>query len=289
MIKTKKASHSGFCFGVKRAISIAEDCLENKKPLYSLGPIIHNPIVVKGLDKKGLKVISDIDKAKDSYILIRSHGISPSLRKKAMEFSLGLVDATCPFVKRSQDIVTSLKKEGYKIIIVGEKNHPEIRALSDIGGSDCIVIKKDSDLKGFNLKNKRAAILAQTTLSRENFLNLACSLLGSGCFEYRIFDTICNDVVKRQTEAKVLARMSDVVLVVGGKISANTRHLAEICRAQGAKTYCIETEKEIRPAWFKSAAQIAVVSGASTPEEIVDSVISKLKKFNPDKGGRIKC
>lgn len=277
-LKIKRAKHTGFCFGVKRAIGIAEDFLKKNRSAYSLGPLIHNPVVVGELSRKGLKVIEDIKKARGANIVIRSHGLSPYLRKKALENSVGMVDATCPFVKRSHNIVTLLKKENYQIIIIGEKDHPEIKALTEVAGHRAQVVTDSSDLKKLRLRNEKVAVVAQTTLSRDDFLEIAGSIFNKGCFEYRIFDTICNDVVQRQAEAKQLAREVDMVLVVGGKISANTRHLVEICREIGARTYHIETEEELRPLWFKGADSVGVISGASTPEKIVNKVISRLRR-----------
>lgn len=277
-LEIKKAKHTGFCFGVKRAVGIAEDFLKKKRKAYSIGPIIHNPVVVEELSEKGLKVIDDIKKAKGSNIVIRSHGISPYLRKRALRLSVSMVDATCPFVKRSHNIVTMLKRENYQIIIIGEKDHPEVEALSEVAGKIAQVVMNKSDLKRLRLKNKKVAVVAQTTLSRDYFLKVAGSIFSMDCFEYRIFDTICNDVAQRQAEAKQLARNVDTVMVVGGKMSANTKHLAKICRDVGTKTYHIETEKELKASWLKDANSVGVISGASTPEKIVDRIVSKLKK-----------
>lgn len=279
LLNIKRARHTGFCFGVKRAIGIAEDFLKKNRIAYSIGPIIHNPVVVKELSAKGLKVIGDIKKAKGANIVIRSHGISPYLRRRALELSVGMVDATCPFVKRSHNIVTLLKREGYQIIIIGEKDHPEIKALSEVAGEKARAVMNKSDLKRLRLKNKKVAVVAQTTLSRDDFLNIAGSIFSMDCFEYRIFDTICNDVVQRQAEAKQLAKNIDMVLVIGGKMSANTKHLAKICRDIGTKTYHIETEKELKPLWFKDSNSVGVISGASTPEKTVDRVISRLREL----------
>lgn len=277
--KIIKASHTGFCFGVKRAVGSAEKFLKKHKRAYSLGPIIHNPSVVEGLSCRGLEVITDIKKAKGSCLIIRSHGISPRLKVKAKELSIDMLDATCPFVNRSHGIVTKLKKESYKIIIIGEKDHPEVKALLEVAGKGALVATSESDLSRLSLKKNKIAVVAQTTLSRDRFFRIVKSILQLNCLEYRIFDTICNDVVKRQTEAKRLAKKVDLVFVVGGKISANTRHLAQICKAQGAKIHHIETAKELRPSWLKAQFLVGVVSGASTPADIVEKVVTKLKKI----------
>ncbi len=278
-VKIIKAQHTGFCFGVKRAVGAAEKFLRANKQAYSLGPIIHNPSVVKTLSGKGLKVISDIRKAKGSCLVIRSHGIAPGLRKRAVKLSVNVLDATCPFVKRSHAIITGLKKQGYRIIIIGEKSHPEVKALLEVAGKDALAVIREHVIRSSFLKDKKAAVIAQTTLSRDKFIELVKYILRFNCPEYRVFDTICNDVVQRQTEAKNLAKSVDAVVVAGGKISANTGHLAQLCRQQGAKTYHIETARELKAQWFKDARKVGVVSGASTPEVIVRSVVTKLKKI----------
>ena len=279
-LKIIKASHTGFCFGVKRAVGTAENFLKKNKKAYSIGEIIHNPVVVKELSVKGLKVISDIRKAKGSYAVVRSHGISPQIKKRARALSVKLIDATCPFVKRSHAIVTLLKKQGYEIVIIGEKNHPEVKALIEVAGSGSSVVTKIQDLSKLRLRNKKLGVIAQTTLSRDKFFEITDSILQLDCLEYRIFNTICNDVIKRQKEAKELAKKVDAVLVIGGKISANTRHLAQICKHQGVKTHHIETEKELQANWFKKVHSIGVVSGASTPSKIVEDTIKRLKKIS---------
>jgi len=276
-LRIRKARCAGFCFGVRRAIGIAEDFLKQGKPTYSLGAIIHNPTVVKQLSDKGLKVISDIRQAKGEFVVIPSHGISPRLCKKAREFSIGMIDATCPFVKRSHSIVGLLKKEGYRIIVAGERDHPEIKALYEVAGPGTLVVAKSSALK--HVRAKKVAVVAQTTLSREVFLEIASSVLNMNYLECRIFDTICNDVVKRQLEATQLSRTVDLMLVVGGRMSANTRHLAEICKKISVRTHHIETERELKKPWFRGVGCVGVISGASTPEEIVDRVVMRLKSF----------
>jgi len=277
--KIIKAKHIGFCFGVKRAIAAAEGLLRKHKKTCSLGPIIHNPFVVEMLSEKGLKVISDIKDAKGACLVIRSHGIPPALKKKAQEYCTEILDATCPFVSRSHKIVSKLRKEGYLIAIAGERRHPEVQALIEMAGPGTLVLTKKSDIRKIRPRKVKLALIAQTTISRDIFVEIAEALLRLDYPECRIFDTICNDVVGRQKEAKALAGRTGVVCVVGGKNSANTKHLAEICRKVGALTYHIESADELSPAWFKKALSIGVVSGASTPGEIVEKVVEKIKNI----------
>lgn len=278
-IRIIKASHTGFCFGVKRAISSAERFLKRHERAYSLGPIIHNPYVVEKLSRRGLKVISDIRRAKGSWLVIRSHGIPPVLRKRADRLCAGILDATCPFVKRSHEIVARLKRQGYKILIIGERGHPEVKALFEAAGNDAQVAARDSDINRTALKKNKVAIVAQTTLSRDRFIRLVNTILRLNCLECRVFNTICNDMVERQTEAEELAKKADAIFVVGGRISANTRYLAKICKKECARTYHIETADELKPSWLNGISAAGVVSGASTPEDIVKSVAERLKKI----------
>jgi (E)-4-hydroxy-3-methyl-but-2-enyl pyrophosphate reductase len=277
--KIIKAHHIGFCFGVKRAVCAAEVFLENHKKAYSLGPIIHNPCMVRELSEKGLIVVSDIKKAAGECIVIRSHGIPPALMEKAKKYCNKIIDATCPFVERSHKIVTKLRNEGYTIGIIGEKKHPEIKALLEVAGAGAIVIEKKTDIRHLDKKIKKLSIVAQTTLSRDRFIEIANAVLKLDYFECRIFDTICNDVFQRQEEAKQIAKLAEVVFVVGGKNSANTRHLAQICRRKGACTYHIETAQELMPGLFANSRSIGIVSGASTPGRIVEEVYKKIKNI----------
>ena len=280
MIMIKKANPVGFCWGVRRAINIAEDALKGKTKLYSLGPIIHNPLVVKELQSKGLEVIKDTDQALDGRILIRSHGIRPSVRKRIKANKIGIVDATCPFVKRSHRIVNNLKREGFYIIIAGKANHPEVTALAEAAGKNKRIVINSKQIKRLNLKNKEVALLAQSTLTKSLFEEIAQSLRDKNPAKLKVFDTICSDVAKRQYEAARLSKTVDLMLVIGGKVSANTKRLAELCKKEGVKTYHIETEKEIKDEWFKGAKSAGIISGSSTPNWIVDKVIDKIKTLN---------
>jgi (E)-4-hydroxy-3-methyl-but-2-enyl pyrophosphate reductase len=275
-----KARHTGFCFGVKRAIAVAKGLLRKNKKACSLGPIIHNPFVVESLSEKGLKVISDIKEARGACMVIRSHGIPPALMKKAQEYCAEIFDATCPFVSRSHKIVSRLRKEGYLIAIAGKRRHPEVQALIERAGPGTLVITDKSDIKRIAPGKVKLALIAQTTISRDIFAEIAEALLRLDYPEYRIFDTICSDVAGRQKEAKALAARAGVVCVVGGKNSSNTRYLAEICKNAGALTYHIESADELRSEWFKKAVSIGIVSGASTPGDMVEQVVKKIKKYN---------
>ncbi len=208
-MQIKVAKHSGFCFGVKRAINIAEGAIKKsgyKNNIYSLNPIIHNPQVVERLSKKGLKVINDIEAIKKGTVIISSHGAPIEVIKKIKKKRLNLIDATCPFVKNAHHIVKDLKNTSYRITIIGDKKHPEVKTLLSVVGK--------------KLKSKKVGIVSQTTQTRDNYLKGILDILKEGDFsEVKIFNTICNDTSKRQKLAHNLLKECDVMIVVGGKIA----------------------------------------------------------------------
>lgn len=265
-MQIKVASHSGFCFGVRRAIKIAESALRDprhKKNIYSLGPIIHNPQVVDSLSEKGLRVINNIGSIKKGAVIISSHGAPRDLIQRIRKKKIKLIDATCPFVKHAHDIVRDLKKQGYRIIIAGDKRHPEVKALLSLAGKET--------------KGKKIAIVSQTTQNKDNYIKGILDILKDDFSEARIFNTICNDTAERQKITRELLSECDVMIVVGGKNSANTRHLFEICRESGVDAHHIETESELKRPYFIGKKCAGVVSGASTPDTTVKKVVKKIR------------
>lgn len=265
-MQIKVATHSGFCFGVKRAINIAEKTIKESKTtnsIYSLGSIIHNPQVVGSLSERGLRVIKDITDIKKGTIIISSHGAPIEVIRKIDEKRLNLIDATCPFVKNAHNIVKDLKASGYRIVIIGDKKHPEVKALLSLTGK--------------KTRTKKIAVISQTTQSKGNYLEGISELLEKDFSEIRIFNTICNDTAERQALARGLLKKCDVMVVVGGKNSANTKRLWQICKESGVGSYRIETDSELKKQYFKGKKCAGVVSGASTPDSMVKKVVQKIK------------
>lgn len=275
------AEYSGFCFGVKRAVDLVEKALKEKgSQIYSIGPFIHNPQVLKKLSQQGLKLISSLKDIKKGYIVIRSHGVHPSLVKEAKKKKIRSVDVTCPYVVKTQNISRSLYSQGYQVIIVGEGQHPEVQALCGHALDQAIVVTNKDDIYALGKDLSKIGVIAQTTQSRNEYLKIVSQLIAKDNFkEVRIFDTICADTIKRQNSALRLARRVEVMFVLGGRESANTKRLAEICRNTGIPTYHIEESKEIKPSWLRNKKRIGIVSGASTPDWIVEKVKNRLKKF----------
>jgi 4-hydroxy-3-methylbut-2-enyl diphosphate reductase len=281
------ARYCGFCFGVKRAVKTAEQTLTKSKHLvYSLGELIHNPQVVEDLASKGLKVINGLDGLSQGTLMIRCHGATPDLINEAKKKGLVVVDATCPFVKVSQRIAQSLKEQGYGIIIVGEEKHPEIVSVCGFAGDGALIVDDPGHVDSIVARFRRIGVIAQTTHSRENYLAVVSRLLLKHRFsEVRVFDTICPDSAKRQDAVSDLARRCDVMFIVGGKMSANTRRLAQICRSLGCEVYHVEKADEVQPEWVEGKDRIGVASGSSTPDWIIEGVTERIKDLSEVKAG----
>lgn len=269
----KLAKKVGFCFGVKRAVDMAEDVIRQKKRAFSLGSLIHNKQVVEALSDRGLKVIDDINRVKSGCIVISSHGIGPKKLDEIKCRSLQLVDTTCPFVRNAQDIAKHLSDAGYKIIIVGDANHPEVKALVDFAGKNVNVVKDTGSITGLGIKSEdKVGILSQTTQAMDNFLPVIKSVIAAKPGQLRVFNTICQDAENRQRAAKELAREVEIMLIVGGRNSANTKRLLSVCKKILEDSYLVETYKDLKSAWFKKVRTVGITSGASTPDWIVKDV-----------------
>lgn len=279
-MEIKLAENMGFCFGVKRAIRIARQVRrETKDKVWTLGHIIHNPQVVRKLEEEGIIAVDDLSEIDTGYVIIRSHGVHPEVLNKIREKNLKEVDATCPLVKKAQERAKQLISEGYETYVIGEKEHPEVISIVGETEGKVRVIDSAEDLK---IKNSKVGLVVQTTQSQDN-LNKVVDYLLPRVLEIKVFNTICDVTSKRQKEVKKLAKKSNVVIIVGGKRSANTSRLAGIARAEGCVTYHIEEAKEIKSKWFTDVDRVSIASGASTPDWIIKGVIKKLKEIDKSK------
>ncbi len=275
-LKITIAENAGFCYGVMRAIKMADDALKEFKKIYSLGPIIHNPQVVEQYEEKGLIVSEDLNKI-DAPVLIRSHGVPPEIYNEITQRELKYIDATCPFVKEAQDYVKQMHDEGYTIVIFGDKNHPEVKAHFGYAKYGAFIINSPKEAK--DIKSEKIGVVSQTTQSIELFSETIAEL-SKNSKEMKVYNTICDATEKRQKSARQLSKESDVMIVIGGKNSANTRKLYEICKSYCEKTYYIETEDEIDNEWFKGAKNAGITAGASTPSYIIERVYNKIKEID---------
>jgi 4-hydroxy-3-methylbut-2-enyl diphosphate reductase len=275
------AKMAGFCFGVKRAIEITFDISKkDNEGVYTLGPIIHNPQVIEKLKGEGVPPIEvdDIGKTGVKALIIRTHGIPRQLFNSIAARGFRIIDATCPFVKKAQHYAKLLKEKGYQVVILGDANHPEVKGLVSYAGEDVVVVNADSALKGLKPK---VGIIVQTTQPVEALKKLLAGV-AEHAKEIMVYNTICNSTALRLKETAEMARKVDVMVVVGGKNSANTTQLANLCRSFSVKTHHIETAEEIDEQWFRQARKTGITAGASTPDWIIREVEKRIR----DIGGR---
>jgi len=276
-VKVTLAKRTGFCFGVKRAVEMAELALERKGSIYSLGSLIHNEQVVKALAAKGLKIAGSEAGIKSGTCVISSHGISPVIAKRISDKGIKVIDTTCPFVLRAQKIAKDLSGAGYEVIIVGDAKHPEIKALVDFVSTESIVVRDGKEARALKLDPRAEYIvIAQTTQGMVNFAEAVKAISAKRVKGLKIFNTICRDAGERQAAAMRLARTVDAIFVVGGKSSANTRRLYEVSKRQTKQAHLIETEGEIKRSWLKGISSVGITSGASTPKWVVNKVVKKI-------------
>ena len=273
-MKIYRARYGGVCFGVKRAIEMALKAARKKSNVYSLGPLIHNRVAVESLKKQGIITVDKISDIKSGKVIIRSHGIPPALLKKLKRKKFEIIDATCPRVRRAQRYVERLITEGYYVVIIGEKDHPEVKGLLGYAGNRAVMYSKD-----LKLRKHKIGVVPQTTLDLVH-LNEAIANLVPSVSEMKIYNTICKATILRTKEAMRIAEKADMMLVVGGKNSANTTRLYEMCK-KIKPSYHIESVDDVIIDWFESVKSIGVTAGASTPKEQVEEVIDFIKKKYP--------
>ncbi|MDO9391582.1 MAG: 4-hydroxy-3-methylbut-2-enyl diphosphate reductase [bacterium] len=277
-MKIKVAQSAGFCFGVKRAVNMAfEIAKKSKKPVYTLGPIIHNPQVVAQLEACGVKAVASPSGIKKGTVIIRSHGVHPKVMDGLRKKGIRIVDATCPFVTKAQKAAALLKSEGRQVVIVGEAEHPEVVALKGYAGPNSVVYNHN-DFK----VQKKLGVLAQTTLSAGDFTSALMSF-GRQADDIHIINTICQATKVRQQDTMRLAKDSDMMIVVGGRNSANTSRLLELCRKVGRPAHHVETERELKAKWFHNCSKVGVTAGASTPDSMVKKVVDRIKELTDEK------
>ena len=271
------AKKAGFCFGVKRALDITFDLAkEGHQGIYTYGPLIHNPQVVDRLKHEGIDTVDNLSAPGINTIIIRTHGVSPKVYVETSKMGYNVIDATCPFVKKAQNFTNSLKEEGYQVIIIGDRNHPEVQGLIGFAGSDVVVADDTDHLPP--LKNK-VGIIVQTTQAFETFEKIVSHIIGC-TREVKIYNTICDSTSQRVSETKELAQKVDLMIIVGGKNSANTNQLAKLSKDVCAKVYHIETSGELDDRWFKDVTDVGITGGASTPQWIIDEVVRKIKEIS---------
>ena len=278
-MKVKLASNYGFCFGVKRAIKIAED-YENSA---TMGPLIHNQDEINRLKNDfNVGLYNNLSDVKDNdTVIIRTHGIPKNDLKNLRSLNAKVINATCPFVTTPQQIVKNMSKEGYSILIFGDAEHPEVKGVASYGEdpTDVHIIMEPLDLENVTFKQNKIATVAQTTKKKEKYLEIVNTLILKNK-EVRVFNTICDATFENQDAARELSKEVDVMIVIGGKNSSNTKQLHSICLENCPDSYLIENELELDFTWFNNKKLCGITAGASTPDWIIQQVVDKIKTFN---------
>lgn len=283
--------NAGFCWGVIRAVEMAENELNTSGKLYSLGEIIHNPVEVERLKEKGLITIShdDLKNIKDAKVLIRAHGEPPSTYEIAKKYGIELIDATCPVVLKLQSRIRKFYLDGYQIVIFGKKEHPEVIGLVGQCDGNAIVIKSLEEVEKVPLKGK-VVLFSQTTMSKDLFYKIKEEIekrveelivvsAEEDAVEFIAKDTICRQVSNRDDKLKEFSRNVDVVIFVAGRNSSNGKVLYEICKSENPRTYFIETPKELNVEWFRDCETVGVTGATSTPQWLMEEVKKAIEKL----------
>lgn len=277
-IEIEVARYAGVCYGVERALGMAEKAAdEARKPVNTLGPLIHNPLVVNDLERIGVCTASSVSEVEEGTLIIRAHGVVPSVVEDARARGLDVLDATCPYVKKVHNAAERLVREGYQLIVVGESGHPEVEGIMGHAGDDAHVVSVPGDLDAIDLSRK-VGVVVQTTQTPGALADVVAEL-SKRTMDLRVINTICSATQERQDSAAELARRVDAMIVVGGKNSGNTRRLAEICTAACPKTHHIEDASEIEAAWFDGASHIGVTAGASTPASHIERALVRMRSL----------
>lgn len=270
------AKKAGACYGVNRALELAMGCVDAPQPVHTLGPLIHNPLVVASLSRKGIEEAADLDEAKSGTVVIRSHGMPPQVIDEARARGFNVVDATCPFVSKVQKNARLLADEGYRVVIIGESGHAEVEGIRAWCGDAVLAVVEEPEELPCELP-KRVGIVVQTTQSEERYERVV-GFIEEHCDDVRAFKTICSATQQRQESAKELAAACDCMIVIGGRNSGNTRRLVEICESS-CPTHHIESAVELDASWFADVDHVGVTAGASTPQTHIDEVVAALEEL----------
>lgn len=277
-MKTIVAQHRGFCYGVKRAVEMSQGCIHSAVPTYTLGPIIHNPQMVGRLAAKGIGMANTLEEIARGTVIIRSHGVGPDIYQAAQARGLQIVDATCPHVQKAQQAAKKLAGQGYHVVIIGEKRHPEVKSIFEWSGNKAQIIETVDEARELPFQERLGAV-AQTTFAGDAFQAII-GVLATKTNDLKIERTICTATDLRQQAALTLAGKVDIMLVIGGRNSANTTHLADLCLQAGCKTYHIETAEELQQEWFADVEAVGITAGASTPDWLIEEVCDKMQEMN---------
>lgn len=275
------ARSAGFCYGVKRAVDLANQAPKSAPaPVQIVGDIVHNEFVMDQLKEAGIKKRKNVNEIKKGSFIVQAHGICLKILKKIEERGLNIIDATCPNVKKVHDLAKQLSDQGYFTVIIGDEDHDEVKGILSATGKNAIVINKASEVS--QIKNtEKIGVISQTTQSLDNFKNIV-EKIGKKCQDLKIFNTICEATLLRQKEVADISSGVDVMIIVGSSKSANTKRLVQIAKSVCKTARRVSCAEDLRNEWFKDVKKAGISAGASTPDQIIKKVIEKIK----DIGGK---
>ena len=278
-MKINVAKSAGFCFGVRRALKIALEVADSKACVYMLGDIVHNEDVVGDIERSGIKKTKNLHKTKGKILLIRAHGTSKDILNKAKKLGYKIIDATCPMVKEIHKIVKKQEEKSYKIIVIGDKDHDEVKGIAGQLKGKALVIDNVRKVPASKFKKiKKAAVIAQSTQNIENVTKIV-NKLKPLIDELKFFNTICSPTSIKQKEARALASKNDIMIIIGSKASANTKRLYEISKSINKKTYWLNSKQDIKPEWFRNVKSVGITAGASTPDSTTTEVVENIRNI----------
>jgi 4-hydroxy-3-methylbut-2-enyl diphosphate reductase len=275
-MKISVARSAGFCFGVKRAIKTALDTVAQGKTVEMLGDIVHNEDVVRQIEAAGIRKVNDLSEGQGKILLIRAHGAARKIAATARDLGYTIVDATCPMVKEIHTIAQDMEAQGYRIIIIGDRDHEEVEGIKGQLGTEAVLIDSVAHIPEDVISAiERAAVVVQSTQNPE-LVHRIVAVLKRRIRELRFHNTICKATTTRQNEIRTMPLENDVMLIIGSKTSANTKRLYEISKTLNPRSYWIQSRDTIDPQWFKEVKTVGITAGASTPEETIRSVVACL-------------
>lgn len=279
-MKIHLAKSAGFCFGVKKAITIALEAAQTKKPIFMLGDIVHNEEVVKQIQHTGIKKIKHLSKGRGKTLLIRAHGCSRKTLERAKKLGYKIIDATCPMVKEIHKIASSLENRGYRVIIIGDKLHDEVQGIAGQLKSKAIIIDKLENILVAKIKKiRQAGVIVQSTQNLDNAQKIV-GALRKYIARLEFHNTICNPTRIKQTEIKKMPLLNGLMIIIGSKTSANTKRIYEIAKPLNKNSYWINSAKEIKKSWLNNTKSVGITAGASTPESTIQEVIQRIKALS---------
>ena len=276
-MKVNLANSAGFCFGVRRAMNIAMQTAKTSHPVFMLGDIVHNEDVVKEIRKSGVKKIRRLRQGKGKILLIRAHGCSKNTLRKARRLGYTIIDATCPMVKDIHATAKSLEKRGFRIIVIGDKSHDEVKGIVGQLKTRAIVIDKPENIPLEKIKRLgRAGVVVQSTQNLDTVQKIT-DLLKENINNLEFHNTICKPTRSKQGEIKIMPMKNDVMIIIGSKTSANTKRIYEISKSLNPRSYWVNASNEIKRGWLLKAKSVGITAGASTPKSTIQEVLRKVK------------